>query len=145
MLGAGVLPEQTTTLSKETFTALNVLFGVAVVIGAAIPAIGQKDDATNTIMGLFWLGALITVWAVYGELITLWLLVGELGSQQGFSDWAVNAFRILLVVGAIAIAFYAALRMAAVTKESEKDDAAKAQSALFAMSAQPGTQRTPAL
>ena len=145
VLAAGVLPEQTTTLSKEAFTALNVLFGIAVVIGAAIPAVGQRRDQTNTIIGLFWLGALITMWAVYGELITLWLLVGELGSQQGFSDWALTAFRVLLGFGAVAMAFYAALRIAAVTTESDKSADDKAASQLFAISAQQGTQRTPAL
>jgi hypothetical protein len=139
VLGAGVLPEETTTLSREAFTALNVLFGVAVVIAAVIPAVSQKDGGTNTRLGLFWLGAVITVWAVLGELLTLWLLVGELGTQQGFSDAAVSTFRVLLVIAAAATVIYAPFRMGAVAKESQQ----VAQAGLFAMPS--GQRRTPML
>lgn len=119
VLGAGVLPDETSTLSSEAFTALNVLFGLAVVIAAVIPATLQSDDGTDTVIGLFWVGAFITMWAVFGELITLWMLLGELGSAQGVSSAAATTFKVLLGVGAVAMAVYAPSRIARVTKSSQ--------------------------
>lgn len=118
VLGAGVLPEETSTLSTEVFIGLNLLFGFAVVVAAALPAITQGDDGTKTMVGLFWVGAYITVWAVFGQLLTLWMLLGELGAEQGVSDWATRTFKGLLLLGAGAMLVYAPLRIARVTKAS---------------------------
>ena len=122
VLGAGVLPDETSTLSSEAFAALSLLFGFAVVIAAAIPAVFQSDDGTNTIVGLFWVGAFITMWAVFGELITLWMLLGELGGEQGVSGAAATTFKVLLGIGAAAMLVYAPLRIARVTAASAVAD-----------------------
>jgi hypothetical protein len=139
VLAAKVLPGETTTLSKEAFTALNVLFAVSVVVAGIVPAVSHKDDGTSTLVGLFWVGALITVWAVMGELITLWMLVGELGAQQGFSDAALTTFRAMLLVAALSVLIYATVRIARVTKASGDPG----RSAFFAQLA--GQARTPML
>jgi hypothetical protein len=77
------------------------LFGFAVVIAAAIPPIAQSDDGTDTIVGLFWLAALVTMWAVFGELLTLWMLLGELTVEDGVSA---AVFKVLLAAAALSIA-----------------------------------------
>jgi hypothetical protein len=91
VIAASVLPEETTTLSKAAFVALNLIFGVGVVVAGLVYTAFQrgvwtdvkpeKDDEEptrqqrkmeGTVAGF--LGAsLITVWAVFGELLTIWL------------------------------------------------------------------------
>jgi hypothetical protein len=137
VVSAGVLPDKTTVLSKEAYASLNLLFGVAIVVAAVIPAAWQKGQGKETKVGLFWMAAIITLWAVFGELLTLWLLVEELGQDQGFTATASAFFRLLLVTAAVALLVYAPWRMAAVITTPSEDE-------IFEM-AVPGTRRTPLL
>ena len=84
VISASVLPEDTVNMSKEAFTALNLLFGVAVVAAGLFYSAMQKpewvtnkDDAAKQdrklrgYVGPFLLACLITVWAALGEAWTL--------------------------------------------------------------------------
>jgi hypothetical protein len=142
VLGASVVPAETSTLSKAAFTALSVLFVVAIAIAAVLPSVSQANDGSKTRLGLFWVAAIVTTWAVFGQLYTLWLLLGELGAQQGFSGAGLTLFKGLLVVGAVAMLYYVPVRIAKVVKLTETDADAGAAGALFGAAAE---ARTPLL
>jgi hypothetical protein len=122
IIAAGVLPEETVNLSRGGFVGLNLTFGVAIVIAAAVAgsflsprSIKNKDKKTEwKVEGYVWsfgLAALITLWAVLGELYTIFLLVGELGSEEGFSSLGVTMLRVVLIVGALALIPYTAIKV----------------------------------
>jgi hypothetical protein len=133
IISAGVLADETVNLSKEAFTALNLLFGVAIVAAAIVYSACQKavweddpNDGDKQIrqlqgyVGPFLLACLITAWAVFGELWVSWLLVDELGESNGLTSFAVDVFKALLIVAAVAMAFYTLWRIQTVVK-SERD------------------------
>jgi hypothetical protein len=129
IIAAGVLPEETVNLSKESFTALNLLFAVAVVAAGLVysalqtsrwvPKEGEEDNEVRKAQGHFaglLLASLITVWAVFGELWTMGLLVDELGQDQGFGGGAVDVFKGLLIASVIAMCIYTPVRTRATVK-----------------------------
>ena len=133
VISASVLPEDTVNMSKEAFTALNLLFGVAVVAAGLFYSAMQKpewvtnkDDAAKQdrklrgYVGPFLLACLITVWAALGEAWTLWLLVDELGQDGGFTEFAVTVFQTFLIASAIAMVFYAISRINSIVKSERK-------------------------
>ncbi len=118
----GVLPEETVNLSKAGFTGLNLTFGIAIVISAAISSSvlkseakfnkdGQKEWKVEGFVLPFLIAALITLWAVFGELWTIWLLVEELGVEKGFSSLGVTVLQVLLVAGAVAMVPYTLVKI----------------------------------
>lgn len=124
IIAAGVLPENTVNLSKDAFTALNLLYGVAIVAAGIVYLAAQKsvwvpktDDPKTEVrkqqgfVGLFLVATTITVWAVLGELWTTWLLVDELGQGDGFSALGVVVFKVLLGGAALAMASYTIWRI----------------------------------
>ena len=116
-IAAGVLPEDTGSPSKEAFTALNLLFGVGVVVAGVVYA------ALPNKMWAFLVAATITMWAVFGELLTLFQLVDALGQGHGFTGLAVVFFRILLGTAMVAVAVYVPMRIRALRKAwPDKDD-----------------------
>jgi hypothetical protein len=133
IIAAGVLPDDTVNLSKEAFTALNLLFGAAIVVAGVVYAAVQKaiwvDSETDALkqerklqgyVGSFLISCLITTWAVFGELWVSWLLVDELGQGQGVTGFGVVVFKILLIAAAIAMVFYTLWRIQSTVK-SERD------------------------
>lgn len=119
VLAASVLPDETTTLSKEAFVALNLIFGVGIVVAGLVYAALQqavwvpvKDDPAKEqrkmqgTVGAFLAASLITVWAVFGELFVVWLLLEELGRDEGFSGTSLVLLRILVVLAGITMAVY---------------------------------------
>jgi hypothetical protein len=140
VIAASVLPEQTTTLSKEAFLALNLIFGIAVVVAGLVYAALQRPvwvDVPNTtkqqraMEGTVWgflAASFITVWAVFGELLTLWLLLDELGQDQGFTESSLNIFKVLIAGATLAMAVYTLQRIPAiVASERAKPDPAPAR------------------
>jgi hypothetical protein len=122
IIAAGVLPEETVKLSRGGFVGLNLTFGMAIVIAAAIAAsffsVEETENAEHKkewkAKGYVWtflLSALITLWAVCGELYAVWLLIGELGSGEGFTPLGVTMLRVLLVGGVLALLPYAVNRV----------------------------------
>jgi hypothetical protein len=65
-------------------------------------------------VGLFLISCLITVWAVFGELWTTWLLVDELARAKGFTPFAVDVFRVLIILGAASLILYTIWRVGAI-------------------------------
>jgi hypothetical protein len=113
----GVLPEETVNLSKAGFTGLNLTFGIAIVIAAAIASSaqssepiwnkdGQEEWKVKGYVLAFLAAAMITLWAVFGELWTIWLLIEELGAEKGFTSLGVVVLQILLALAAAAMVPY---------------------------------------
>jgi hypothetical protein len=124
IVAAGVLPDDTQHLTSDAYVALNLVFGVAIVVAALIYASVQRatwDDLPDTrpkqqtrkqqgFVWVFVISCVITVWAVLGELLTLAILVDELGGDSGFTTVAVWGFRGMLLVSAFAVLFYVVWR-----------------------------------
>ncbi len=129
IIAAGVLPEQTVNLSKDAFSALNLLYLVAIVTAGVVYLALQKSkwevkagDTSKEVrkqqgyVGLFLAASLITVWAVFGELWVTWLLIDELGRSDGFSSLAIWIFRGLIVIAALAMILYTFWRVHSIVK-----------------------------
>jgi hypothetical protein len=123
ILTASVLPEQTTTLSKEGYAALNLTFGILIVVAAFVYAAMQPPgwspikkekeadpdeeqlELTGSVLG-FLIAALITVWATVGELWLVARLLGELGSSKGVSSSMKIVLGIAVVVVLLLLVLY---------------------------------------
>jgi hypothetical protein len=130
IIAAGVLPEETVKLSRGGFVGLNLTFGVAIVIAAAVAGSFLSSEAVKSkegtnewkVEGYVWpfmLSALITLWAVLGELFAIWLLIGELGSGEGFTSLGVTMLRVLLVVGGLALLPYTVIKLKVAVRKPE--------------------------
>lgn len=145
VIAAGVLPEETVTLSKEAFVALNLIFGIAVVVAGLVYAalqwpvwvdlekknpadpVTQQRKMQASVLG-FLVASLVTVWAVLGELWTVWLMLDALGDDQGFSDTALWVFRTLILVAFAMMLPYTIIRIPAiVSSERRKPHKVKAR------------------
>lgn len=140
VIAASVLPEETATLSKEAFVALNLVFGIAVVVAGLVYAALQRpvwvdakkekptdpDIQQRNMQGRVWgflVASLITVWAVFGELLTVWLLLDELGQEQGFSDTSLFVFKLLIAAAAFTMAVYTWRRIPAIVASQRRKPA----------------------
>jgi hypothetical protein len=143
ILAAGVLPEDVSGISKEGFAALNLIFGVGVVLAGLVFAAfqspawvdldpdadppTQKQEMQGTVLG-FVVASIVTMWAVWGELIVLTLLLKEIGDDKGFSDVAVGFLYGAVGVVAILLLVYVARKTPAIIdpvrdKPDVKEDA----------------------
>jgi hypothetical protein len=129
VIAAAVLPEQTAGISKEAFVALNLIFGVGVVVAGLVYAalqapvwvdvqgsenpVKQQCKMEGRVWG-FLAASFVTVWAVFGELLTVWLLIYELGQDQGFSDVSLAVFKILILATACTMVLYTCQRIRAI-------------------------------
>jgi hypothetical protein len=136
---AGVLPSETVNFSKAGFTGLNVLFGVAIVVAGVVYAALQRpkwvESPTDAryeerqlqgTAGAYLLACVITIWAVFGQMWTLALLIDELGQGDGFTAFAVLAFKIMLLVAFVAMVIYTVRRVDAVFNAKRKKPTAEA-------------------
>jgi hypothetical protein len=127
ILAASVLPDETTGLSKEAFVALNLIFGIGVVVAGLVYAALQravwvpvKDDPKKEqrkMQGSVWgflVASFITVWAVFGELFVVLQLLEELGQDQGFNSASLVLLRILVGLAALTMAVYTVRRTPAI-------------------------------
>jgi hypothetical protein len=130
IIAAGVLPEETVKLSRGGFVGLNLTFGVAIVIAAAVAGSFLSSEAVKNKEGQdewkvegfvlpFVLSALITLWAVLGELFAIWLLIGELGSGEGFTSLGVTMLRVLLIGGGLALLPYTVVKIKVAVRTPE--------------------------
>ena len=113
IIAAGVLPDETISFTKEGFTALSLLFGTAVVVGALVYSASERqvveevDGEDKAVrrgsVRAFFLACAITLWATLGQLWVAWMLVDELTSKQGFSAFAGYALKALVAGAVIAI------------------------------------------
>jgi hypothetical protein len=113
VLTAGVLPDETQTLSSESYAFLNVLFGMLILMAGLIYTIWHKKgvDAGKeqiSVKVFLWL-AVFTLWATLGELLTVVLLVGEMelhGTVSSWLFWGLLALLGLAFLGAIYYAWH---------------------------------------
>ncbi|WCB93838.1 hypothetical protein DSM104299_02558 [Baekduia alba] len=130
-VSAGVLPEDTIGLSKAAFVALNLVFGVAIVVAGLLYAglqrpvwetvAGDASKQQRRMQGQVWsflVSCYVTVWAVLGELLTLWLLFDELGTDQGFGGAALWIVRGLVLVALLVTAIYTWRRVPALAQST---------------------------
>jgi hypothetical protein len=145
ILAAGVLPEDVGGISKEGFAALNLIFGVGVVLAALVfvafqqpawvdvpdskPATEERE-MQGTVLG-FVVASMVTMWAVWGELIVLWLLLEEIGEDKGFSGVAVWFLRCAVVAVMVLLIFYIARKTPAIVAPTRKKPDAKDAGAQF--------------
>jgi hypothetical protein len=116
-VAADVLPEHTQHLSKPAYTALNVIFGVLIAVGAlAFGAFqkqtqGEKGPELHGYVAAFMLATFLTAWAALGELWTLWYLVSDVDASTGFTEVGTTTIKVLLAISAIGVLIYLAVRM----------------------------------
>ena len=122
ILTAGVLPEEPELLSKQQYTALNLVFGAMIVLAGVVYAATETPEKDSTpepgetrkYEGFVWSFLLATglvMWAVLGELACLLLIVSELERADLFTTSAIVVFIVLMVTAAVAILFYTYRRM----------------------------------
>src|SRR5438309_5536656 len=95
ILGAkGVVPGKTHYLPAPDYAALNLLFGVLVVLAPFLYRATSRPSSVTSPQGTpdtqyqgfvfgFLLATWLTVWAVVGEVVTIFFLFGELQESQG--------------------------------------------------------------
>jgi hypothetical protein len=95
ILGAkGVIPTKTHYLVPDAYSALNLIFGIIVVLAPFVyRATSKANDVTTNqatsdtqyhgYVGGFLVATFLTVWGVVGELVTIFLLFGELQESRG--------------------------------------------------------------
>jgi hypothetical protein len=138
VLSAGVLPGDTQSLSKPAYAALNLFFGMLILIaGFVYTATRRPKETTNTsgvkqvqYQGHVWsflLASFVTLWAVLGELVTLWFLLTEIGVQGTLSRGPLHIFQgVLLLAGLLAL-FYAWRSIAQIVKTQTDLETQKTQ------------------
>lgn len=113
----GLLPDKPHFLPTASYGALNLLFGVAIVLaGFFYRATSVAEDTTAPggskevqYQGFVWsflLASAITLWAVIGELATIFLLFGEMAAQASFAEPVLWLFALLMGAGALLVLLY---------------------------------------
>jgi hypothetical protein len=135
ILASSVMPEETSSLSKEGFAALNLVFGIAVVVAGFVylalqrviwktepeeeqagkkPSKKQKPKPKAEFQGdirAFLVACIITVWAVIGELWLTLRLIRELVGGKGFNTAAEVVLLALMLASAVLVALYIKRRL----------------------------------
>jgi cytochrome c oxidase subunit IV len=117
VLSAGVLPGDTQSLSKPAYAALNLFFGMLILISGFVYTATRRPKETTTQTGgrqvqyqgyvwSFLLASFATLWAVLGELATLSFLLTEIGLQGFLSGGSLHIFQgALLLAGLLALVY----------------------------------------
>lgn len=124
IVSAAVIPDQTAWLSKDTYVALNVIFGASIAFSALIFKAFQteRDGKLHGFVGSFLVAAGVTTWAALGELFLLWFLIWDINGTKGFTHGGTVLVHVILVGTAILLGIYIVRR----TKQITSTNAAKA-------------------
>lgn len=129
VVSAEVLPEDTIALPKTAYTALALIFGIAIAVAGVVYEATQGVDADGKPIGRVWgflVAAFILLWATFGQLFVLFLLIDELAADKGFSGWPKGALQALLVIAALAMfAYTRRIGWTVAEPPEKKDDGAK--------------------
>lgn len=112
VLAAGVLPEETSLLPQPGYAALNLFFGLLVLVAPIVysacsaSVAGGEDPKYRGYVWSFLLAATLTAWGVAGELITVAWLFRELRANDALADETVNFLIGALLVLGLALAVY---------------------------------------
>ncbi len=110
VLSAGVLPNDTFFMAKQQYLALNVLFGLIILLATVLSNIVGTART-------FWLASAAVVGAGVGEVITLLFILKEMQFQGSMPGGGVLAVQITLLLASLFIIFFARRN---VIKEIEK-------------------------
>jgi len=117
ILAAGALPD-TTSLSKQTYAGLNLLFGVLILVAPLVYTATQTPVSVNRTKTLkepqyqgyvvsFLIASAITLWATLGELATVTLLFNEIRTARSLPAASVGLLIAVVGVSAALLCFYA--------------------------------------
>jgi hypothetical protein len=138
ILAANLLPSGITSNVTTTFVALNILFGLAAVIGPFTYIVLQRRVAATRIkaktttetvqyqgtLGGFLLGTTVVLWAVFGEFATAAELLRITHGHHAMAPDLVVAFSILLGVAALLVVVYLGTRIRGIVDSQPEDGAA---------------------
>jgi hypothetical protein len=127
ILAAGVLPEETTTASKATYSGLNLFFGILVLVAPLIYVATQraKDVHRSTTVkeaqyqGFVWsflIASTLTLWAAVGELVTVGLLLQEIRTTDSLPEAVIWVMWVIIGLAVLLLALYAWRSIGAVVK-----------------------------
>lgn len=123
VLSAGLVDDSTGGISKEGFQALNLTFGVLILVAPLVYMLFQKQVTTTKTAGedpnkrttethyagktwALLLASTITLWAVIGEIVTIYFLLGQLDASGDVSSTAITIMQAALAAGALLAAAY---------------------------------------
>jgi len=134
IFAAKLLPEHISSRVTTTFVALNVLFGLAAVVGPFTYIVLQRrvtvtrttgktittDTQYQGTLGGFLLGTAITLWAVLGEFATAGELVRTIHGKHSLPSEMVTAFAILLGFAALLVLAFLATRIRVIAADQQE-------------------------
>jgi hypothetical protein len=120
ILSEDLLDDSTAGVSKEGFQALNLTFGVLILVAPLVYLLFQRQKTTTKQVngkteeethyeGKTWallVSSAITLWAVIGEIATIYLLLGQLDAAGSIGSTAITIMQGALFIGALCALFY---------------------------------------
>jgi hypothetical protein len=120
IVAASVIPDNTRWLSKDTYIALNIIFGALVPFATAIFNASQKD-VKGKLHGRVWsflIAAWITAWAALGELLTVWFLIKDINGTSGLTGGGNRLILGIVGLGGVITAIYIGRTVAQITNQA---------------------------
>jgi hypothetical protein len=135
IFAANLLPTGIRSSVTTTFVALNVLFGLAAVVGPFVYIVLQRRVAATRIkartatettqyqgtLGGFLLATTVVLWAVFGEFATAAQLLRVTHGKHAIPPDLVAMFGVLLAVAALLVVVYLGTRIRAIV-DGQPDD-----------------------
>lgn len=117
ILGADLLPAETTNLPSDSYPGLNLFFGVLVALAPLVfNATRRPEKVANPVgddgiqyQGVVWaflLGTTFTLSGAFGEIATVYLLLAELEEPGAITTATLGVFSVVMTVGALALIAY---------------------------------------
>jgi hypothetical protein len=116
ILSAGLIDDTAAPISKTGFQALNLTFGVLVLIAPLCFLVFQiRKEATEKgvkvshYSGPSWamlVASGVTLWAVLGQIWTIYLLLGEVDASGDISSLSITVIQVALGIGAVLAVVY---------------------------------------
>jgi hypothetical protein len=117
IVSASVIPEETIWLSKDTYIALNIIFGALIALSALVYGAYQteEDGEPHGHVGTFLAAAALTTWAAFGELATIWFLVWDINGTSGLTPGGTRIMDAILIFGGLLMLLYVASSIKQIT------------------------------
>jgi hypothetical protein len=141
ILSAGVLPKETSAARTATYAALNLVFGLGILVGPFLYTAFQSGVEVHKrgkspelqYQGKLWaflVASIITLGATAGEFATIWKLFGQLHKAGSLPDAGLVAFEVLVAIGGLSLVVLSWRRLRAILhsqSEPEKKRRKKAR------------------
>jgi hypothetical protein len=108
IVSAGVIPEHTEWLSKDSYVALNLIFTGVIAVAALVYTAFQTEEG-GKVHGRVWafmVAAALTTWAAFGELLTIWLLISDIDATTGLTHLGTDIIHTVLAASGILMVVY---------------------------------------